>query len=101
MKQKKARSSGRPPVLADADIVYIDGSKSRTILQSESERRAIVTRMLDLGGRATVDEMNRSFGFDTRPHLLALMQQGWLAKAGDKASGVRLPRRTKSMFQSA
>lgn len=101
MKQKKTGSSGRPPVLADADIVYIDGSSARTILQTESDRRAMVNRILDLGGRATVQELNRSFGFDTRPRLLALMQQGWLAKAGDRAAAVRLPRRTKSMFHNA
>ena len=100
MRKKTGASSGRPPVLSDADIVFVDGSTAKTILQAESDRRAMVNRLIELGGRASVGELNKSFGFDTRPRLLALMQQGWLAKAGGDRPNARLPRRTKSMFNA-
>jgi hypothetical protein len=98
--RKKTGSSGRPPVLADGDVVFIDGSTARTILQADSDRRAMINRLVELGGRATVQELNKSFGFDTRTRLLALMQQGWLAKVGDKVAAVKPARRTKSMFNA-
>lgn len=96
MSKQKTGTSGRPPVLADNDVVYIDGLNARTILQADSDRRAMVNRLVELGGRATVQELNKSFGFDTRPRLLALIQQGWL---GNKRNA-QLPRRTKTMFNA-
>lgn len=86
-------SSGRPPILADSAVVFVDGRAARSILQSGSDRRAVINRLIDLGGRATVGELNAAFGFDTRPRLLALMREGWLA-SGQKRR-VPLPRRSK------
>jgi len=87
------RTAGRPPVLADGDIVFIDGQGARTILQTESERRAVVNRLVQLGGRAAVSELNATFGYDTRHVLAALKREGWVGSASAKAAA--LPRRAK------
>lgn len=91
----KPAASGRPPLLANAAVVFINGRAARTILQSGSDRRAVINRIIDLGGRATVDELNTFFGFDIRPRLLALMREGWLDSAAKKK--MTMPRRTKTM----
>jgi len=94
----KAESRGRPAVLPDAAVIYITGPNTKTILQSGSDRRALINRIVDLGGRVTVQELNESFGYDVRPLLLALQRQGWLGTSSKKA--MPLPRRTKAMLAS-
>lgn len=94
--KKTAALTGRPPVLADSDVVYIDGRAANTILQSASDRRALVNRIVDIGGRATVKELNDLFGYDTRQLLLALSKQGWIGCTTKKSAA--LPRRTKAMM---
>lgn len=94
------KASGRPPVLADADVVFVDGFSASTILQAGSDRRAIVNKLVDLGGRATVKELSTLFGFDVRAQLLALMREGWVGagKLKRKKAIDTMPRRSKSMM---
>ncbi len=94
-----AKNSGRPPVLADNDVIFIDGLNASTILQSGSDRRAVINKLVELGGRATVKELNGAFGFDTRARLLALLREGWLGSGKLKRNTqvTSLPRRSKAM----
>lgn len=96
---KKAGPVGRPPVLADGDVVYITGPSAKTILQNGSERRALINRIVDLGGRVTVKELNDSFGYDVRPLLLTLQRNGWIGCTAKKS--MPLPRRNKKTAATA
>lgn len=96
--EEKTGTSGRPPVLADTAVIFVDGRAARTILQSGSDRRAVINRIIDLGGRSTVEELNAAFGFDVRPRILSLMREGWLASTTKRR--VALPRRTKAMLSA-
>ena len=78
MPKTKARV-GRPFVLEDVDLVSLASRNARTKLQSESERRALIHKVVDLGGRATVLELNEAFGYECRPTILALIRNNWLA----------------------
>jgi len=89
----KQPAAGRPPVLADGDVIFINGETAETLLQSGSERRAVVNWLVDAGGRATVLEINDRFGYDTRATLLALLRSKWLGKRRK----VTLPRRPKQV----
>jgi hypothetical protein len=95
--EPQTESRGRPVVLPDASVIYITGPKAKTILQSGSDRRALINRIVDRG-RVTVQELNESFGYDVRPLLLALQRQGWIGESTKRK--MKMPRRTKAMLAS-
>lgn len=97
-KKAKTKSIGRPPILNDEDVVFVDSRGAKSILQAGSDRRAVINRMIDLGGRATVTELNDAFGFDIRPRLLSLMRQNWIGSAAQVRKTVDLPRRPKAQL---
>lgn len=72
----------RPKVYLDTTRVCVDSKNAAHRLQAQSERRAIVTFVMDNGGTATVGEVNRHFGYETSGKLSALVKAGWLKIVG-------------------
>jgi hypothetical protein len=87
---------GRPATIHDNDVVAVSGLKSKSLLQAESERRAVVMRLIDMGGRARVLELNESFGYDLTARLRALVSSGWLVHVAAQHWKGALPRRPKA-----
>jgi hypothetical protein len=75
---KAKKKAGRPFLLADNDTVSLASREAKSKLQESSDRRAIVNRVIDFGGKATVEQLNAAFGYDVRAILLALVKVGWL-----------------------
>lgn len=75
---KANKKVGRPYILEDAAVVYIDSRAARSRLQDASDRRAVINRVIDLGGKTTVGALNESFGYDVRAIVLALNKVNWL-----------------------
>ena len=69
---------GRPKLIDEADKIILSAEKARTKLQDNSQRRAIVKRLIDVGGTATLGKLNEHFGFDVRAVVTALVATGWL-----------------------
>lgn len=75
----KKKTAGRPPVLADNDVLCIDSRDATSKLQPASDRSAIIRRITELGGKASVQELNETFAFDVRAILLALIKTRWIS----------------------
>lgn len=66
-------------MFSDSDAVRITGPVSSIPrLQTGSTRRAVVNRIIDSGGTSSVNELDRHFGFSTRPFVAALIRVGWV-----------------------
>lgn len=59
-------------------MVAVTGKTSKSRLKMRSDRRAVIDKVVGLGGRALVSELNEAFGFDVRTILNALVSDGWL-----------------------
>lgn len=68
---------GRPPAYDNDSRVFLD-AKGKSKLQTDSDRRAIVNRLVDNGGVLTLGELNALFGFDIRERVFALQKAGWV-----------------------
>jgi len=68
----------RPKIYPDSTTVAVSGKRAKSRLQPNSERKAIVTRIIDNGGRMTLVELDKSFGYKIRDKVIALMNGGWL-----------------------
>jgi hypothetical protein len=71
---------GRKALLTVDDAVAVSGATAASKLQADSERRAVVQFVIDEGGRATIDSINRRFGYDTRTVVGRLIHIGWLER---------------------
>lgn len=73
---------GRPKFYQESTIVKLapDGSSR---LQSGSDRRAIVQFVLDQGGKVSIGQINKQFGFDMSSTVKALVHSGWFAVEGE------------------
>ncbi len=69
---------GRPKTYADDTIVCINATEARTRLRPDSERRAIVNRVIDAGGRMKMSSLDKAFGYNIRGIVAALITAGWL-----------------------
>ncbi len=69
---------GRKFNIEEGDMIAVTGKTSRSRLQLRSDRRAVVDKLVGLGGRALTGELNEAFGFDIRTILNALVNDGWL-----------------------
>jgi hypothetical protein len=69
---------GRTATYTDATKISVSGHTARSRLQASSERRAIIDKVIDLGGTATVGELEAHFGYDLRGKVAALVRIGWL-----------------------
>lgn len=77
MSKDKKPLRGRPPKYTDDTRVRLSAT-GRTRLQANSDRRAIVTMLVDRGGTATLREIDEHFGFGIRDRATALIRAGWL-----------------------
>lgn len=68
---------GRPPTYSDKAKVFLSAT-GRSKLQLGSERRAIVTALVDHGGMMTLQELDDKFGFIIRTKVFALQRSGWV-----------------------
>lgn len=70
---------GRPPIYTDNTQVSVSGTTAESRLQPSSERRAIINKVVDFGGTATVKQLEGHFGYDLKGKVAALVRLGWLA----------------------
>jgi len=75
---KAKNKVGRPFILEDDDAVFLTSRDAKSRLQGASDRRAVVNRIIEFGGKATVAQLNEAFGYDVRPIVLALVRVRWL-----------------------
>ncbi len=59
--------------------ISVSGHTARSRLQVSSERRAIIDKVIDLGGTATIGQLEAHFGYDLKGKVAALVRIGWLA----------------------
>lgn len=90
------KTRGRPPELDPMDVIAVDGLHAKSLLQEASERKAIVTLLVDMGGRARVHELVDHYGYDIRPKLRALIANGWIARKDFRRWDGKMPRRRKA-----
>lgn len=69
---------GRPKTHEDSAVVALASHEAKTRLNQGSLRRAVVTRIIEFGGRSTIGQLNESFDFDVRRELTVLEQSGWI-----------------------
>jgi hypothetical protein len=75
--EEKMTTQGRPPEYTDKTRVQICAT-GKTKLQHNSDRKAIITLMVDNGGVMTLKAIDDHFGFNIRPKVVALIHAGWL-----------------------
>lgn len=68
----------RPQTYLDNTVVAVSGKEAKSRLQSNSERRAIIDRVVGCGGKMTMGELDGSFGYDIRVKVISLINSGWL-----------------------
>lgn len=68
---------GRPPIYTPETRVALrpDGE---TVLKKFGERRAIVIKLVDFGGVASIKKLSDAFGYDVTEKVQALRSAGWL-----------------------
>lgn len=72
----------------------MDGARSKTVLRSNSRKKAIILQLVEFGGRATLNELNSFFGFDVLQDIQNLYRDGWIQST---AKGADLPRRPQRL----
>lgn len=87
----RKRSVGRPQKLEDGDIVYICTERAVNKLQAESERRAVVQHLVNVGGRCSIGELNAHFEYDVRAVVLSLIRSRWFKALPSAAPSRILP----------
>ena len=74
---------GRPAIYEDTTLVCLHTRNAKTKLQDHSLRRAIVDKIVDVGGTMTIGEINEAFGHDVSLGTKYLIRSGWLEIIGD------------------
>lgn len=70
---------GRPPHYTDTTKVALaPGSRARSRLQRDSDRRAVINLIIDNKGEMTIGEINEHFGFDISDRVRSLLRNNWL-----------------------
>jgi hypothetical protein len=69
---------GRTAIYTSDTQISVTGQTARSRLQVSSERRAIIDKVIDLGGTASVAQLEQHFGYDLRGKVAALVRIGWL-----------------------
>lgn len=64
--------------LSLSSVVAISSEGAQHNLQANSDRRAVLTAIIDAGGRCSVADLNARFGFDVRTIANGLMRRGWI-----------------------
>lgn len=68
----------RPPIYTDKTKVTVDATGTKSRLNQGTERRAIINHLIDVGGTATLKQIDDHFGYDIRSKVFALVRAGWL-----------------------
>lgn len=68
----------RPPIYTDTTKISVSGTTAKSRLQASSERRAIIDKVIDLGGTTTIKKLEEHFGYDLKGKIAALVRIGWL-----------------------
>jgi hypothetical protein len=76
---KAKRSPGPVPEFTNDDFIVIRTGANKNKLQPNGDLRAIIVRIIDSGGKATINQLNSHFGFETREKVRSLMYSKWLA----------------------
>lgn len=76
---------GRPKIYENSTLVCVNSEKASIKLQPNSERRAIVNRIIDNGGTMTIGAVCEAFGFDVTNNVKALVRRGWLRIIGSES----------------
>ena len=79
----------------ESAIIGIRGDTAKTYLQRGTKRLAIINKLLNLGGRATVKELETHFGFNITRVLEGLYLDNWICICSPERE---MPRRTPDMF---
>lgn len=74
---------GRKAKFDETDLLCVSGKTASTRLKLSSDRRAVIDKVVELGGRALLSEINAAMGFDTRDIIKALVADGWLEAISD------------------
>lgn len=69
---------GRKATYTNATQISVQGATARSKLQVGSERRAIIDKIVDLGGTTTIGKLEAHFGYDLKGKIAALIRIGWL-----------------------
>lgn len=87
---------GRKANIEEHDLLCVNGKTASTRLKLTSDRRAVVDKVVELGGRALLEEVNTAFGFDTRDIVNALVADGWLEIDNSQPLPTRWPKEQKA-----
>lgn len=68
----------RPITYTKATKVSVHSAKARSRLQKGSERRALVDKIIELGGKPTIADLETHYGYDMNAKVAALIRAGWL-----------------------
>jgi len=68
----------RPATYTEETKLSVCGNAAKSKLQANSERRAIINKIIDLGGAATIKVLEAHFGYDLKAISGALVRSGWL-----------------------
>lgn len=89
-------TKGRPKQVNETDVVAITGETAGGLLQPQSERRAVILKLVDYGGRATIGELNVAFGYSVTKVIGSLKRVGWV-KIIPAKKAPKLPRRPETL----
>ena len=78
---------GRKATYTDATQVSVQGATARSKLQTSSERRAIIDKIVDMGGTTTIAKLEAHFGYDLKGKVAALVRIGWLLATEERTDG--------------
>lgn len=59
-------------------VFLLTRPKPDSKLQGNSERRAIVNKVVDFGGEVTIKDLETHFGYDLKQQIGSLVRSGWL-----------------------
>lgn len=76
-KKKAKRRVGRPEVYLPETVVCLCATGASK-LQAESNRRAVIQFLVDVGGKASIADINAHFKFDNTKNVGGLVRTGWL-----------------------
>lgn len=69
---------GRPLSNTDKAMVFVTTNTAKSKLREGSERRAIVNRIIDAGGKIQLGKLVALCGYNIRGTVQALQAAGWL-----------------------
>jgi hypothetical protein len=75
----------RPIIYTGETVVSVASSAAKSKLQLGSERRALVDKIIDMGGKAKIEALEAHYKYDVKSRVGALVRDGWLTILPTKA----------------